>query len=120
MIAVLANPVRQRILRLVWERERSAGDIASEFDVTFGAVSQHLAVLREAGVVTVRRAGRSRYYRADRAALGPMAAALESMWSDRLAVLKSMAEREQSRVNRSSRRAGIAPPRSGNFRRKRR
>jgi DNA-binding transcriptional ArsR family regulator len=120
VIATLANPVRQRILRLVWERERSAGQIASEFDVTFGAVSQHLAVLRRAGVVTVRREGRSRLYRADRAALGPLATALEAMWSDRLAVLKSMAEREQGRVNQSSSGKGRSTPRSGPARRTRR
>src|SRR3954451_14267589 len=52
--------------------------------VTFGAVSQHLGVLRAAGFVTVRSAGNHRFYRADRAALGPLAQALEAMWSSSL------------------------------------
>lgn len=87
-LQVVGEPRRRRILRLVWDRELSAGEIASEFDVTFGAVSQHLAVLRDAGFVRVRAAGNHRYYQADRGALGPLAHALEAMWSsslDRLA-----------------------------------
>lgn len=87
-LQVIGEPRRREILRLVWDRERTAGDIASQFDVTFGAVSQHLGVLRDAGFVSVRRAGNQRYYRTDRTALGPLAKALEAMWStslDRLA-----------------------------------
>ena len=87
-LRVVSEPRRREILRLVWDRERTAGDIASQFDVTFGAVSQHLAVLRDAGFVKVRRAGNQRWYQTDRKALGPLAHALEAMWSsslDRLA-----------------------------------
>jgi DNA-binding transcriptional ArsR family regulator len=87
-LQVIGEPRRRDILRLVWDRELSSGEIASHFDVTFGAVSQHLAVLRDAGFVRVRRAGNYRYYRADRARLGPLAMALEAMWRstlDRLA-----------------------------------
>lgn len=87
-LQVIGEPRRREILRLVWDRERSAGEIADALPVTFGAVSQHLGVLREAGFVSVRRAGSHRFYRADRRALGPLADALEAMWSsslDRLA-----------------------------------
>jgi DNA-binding transcriptional ArsR family regulator len=87
-LQVVGEPRRRAILRLVWDRERSAGDIAASLPITFGAVSQHLGVLREAGFVTVRRAGNHRFYQADQAALGPLARALEAMWStslDRLA-----------------------------------
>jgi DNA-binding transcriptional ArsR family regulator len=87
-LQVVSDGTRREILRLVWDRERSAGDIADRFPLTFGAVSQHLGVLRNAGFVTVRPAGNRRFYRADRAALGPLAQMLESMWSsslDRLA-----------------------------------
>jgi DNA-binding transcriptional ArsR family regulator len=80
-LQVIGEPRRRDILRLVWDRERSAGEIAAEMPVTFGAVSQHLGVLREAGLVTVRRAGNHRYYLADRRALGPLARALEAMWA---------------------------------------
>jgi DNA-binding transcriptional ArsR family regulator len=87
-LQVIGEPRRREILRLVWDRERGAGEIASAFDLTFGAVSQHLGVLRDAGFVTVRRAGNRRYYRADRRALLPFSQALEAMWAtslDRLA-----------------------------------
>jgi DNA-binding transcriptional ArsR family regulator len=91
-LALVAQPTRQSILRLVWGRERSAGDIAARVDVTFGAVSQHLRLLTEAGLVERRKRGRSRLYRARREALGPLAAMLEAMWSARLGRLKVMAE----------------------------
>jgi DNA-binding transcriptional ArsR family regulator len=87
-LQVVSEPRRREILRLVWDRERSAGEIAGAFDVTFGAISQHLGVLRDAGFVRVRAAGNQRFYRADRTALGPLAQALEAMWAsslDRLA-----------------------------------
>ena len=58
MFAALASPRRQEILRLVWERERSAGDIHRALgDVTFGAVSLQLAILREAGLLVQRAIG---------------------------------------------------------------
>jgi len=95
MIRAIAAPKRRRILRLVWDEERSAGEIADAFDVTFGAVSQHLRVLRQAGVVQVRRAGRHRYYRARHRALGPLARVLQAEWADRLEALKALAEQEE-------------------------
>jgi DNA-binding transcriptional ArsR family regulator len=94
-LGVIAEPRRLEILRLVWDRELAAGDIASRFEVTFGAVSQHLGVLREAGLVAVRRQGRKRLYRARREALGALAPALEQMWAERLGQLKALAEAEE-------------------------
>jgi DNA-binding transcriptional ArsR family regulator len=95
-LAAIAAPRRQAILRLVWHRERSAGDIHAEMpEVTFGAVSQHLRVLREAGVVELRREGRQHFYRARRAEMGPLASALEAMWDDKLAHLKQLAEENE-------------------------
>jgi DNA-binding transcriptional ArsR family regulator len=91
-LQVIGEPRRREILRLVWDRERTAGDIAAQFDVTFGAVSQHLSVLREAGFVNVRRAGNQRFYRTDRTALGPLAQALESMWASSLERLAAAVE----------------------------
>jgi DNA-binding transcriptional ArsR family regulator len=85
---VVAEPHRREILRMVWERELSSGEIASRFDVTFGAVSQHLGILRDAGFVRVRADGNRRFYLADRGSLGPLAQMLEAMWAatlDRLA-----------------------------------
>ena len=97
LLAVIAEPRRQEILRLVWDGERRAGDIAGEMDVTFGAVSQHLRVLREAGAVTVVKRGRERWYRADKRALGPLAQHLSQLWRSQLHNLKHAAEAEERR-----------------------
>lgn len=93
-LQVIAEPRRRAILQLVWSRELAAGDIAAHFDVSFPAVSQHLGVLREAGFVSVRRAGRARFYKADRKALGPLRPMLEKMWSEKLDRLVSLIEEE--------------------------
>jgi DNA-binding transcriptional ArsR family regulator len=81
---VIAAPHRMRILRLVWDRELTAGEIAAEFDVSWSAISQHLAVLKSAGFVTQRRAGRNRIYRADPTALGPLRSVVEEHDPDHL------------------------------------
>jgi DNA-binding transcriptional ArsR family regulator len=91
---VVAEPRRREILRLVWNRELAAGDIASRFDVSFAAVSQHLGVLRDAGFVSVRSDGRTRLYRTDRKALGPLRPMLEKMWSESLDRLVRLIEEE--------------------------
>jgi DNA-binding transcriptional ArsR family regulator len=91
-LQVVSEPRRREILRLVWDRELSAGEIAGRFDVTFGAVSQHLGILRDAGFVRTRRDGNRRLYRADRERLGPLAQALEAMWTDTLDRLATAVE----------------------------
>jgi DNA-binding transcriptional ArsR family regulator len=98
VLAAVADPTRQQILHMIWDEERSAGDIAEHLPVTFGAVSQHLAVLRNAGVVQVRRDGRQRFYVADRAALGPLAPILETMWGEQLRKLKALSEERERTI----------------------
>jgi DNA-binding transcriptional ArsR family regulator len=94
----LSSPRRREILRVLWNGEAAAGDIhAAMPDVTFGAVSQHLKRLMDAGAVDCRREHRSRIYRVRREALGPIGEALERMWSDTLWRLKLRAELEHSR-----------------------
>jgi DNA-binding transcriptional ArsR family regulator len=105
-LQVVAEPRRREILRLLWDDELSSGEIAARFDVTFGAVSQHLAVLRDAGFVRVRAAGNRRFYRADRVALQPLAPVLEAMWSSSLDRLADAVESDQ----RSGRRRGAGTP----------
>jgi DNA-binding transcriptional ArsR family regulator len=95
-VRLVTEPRRREILRLVWDEERSAGEIARRFDVGFPAVSQPLRLLRDHGLVTVRRQGTSRYYRADRAALAPLAPLLEAMWAAHLDRLADLAEGEQA------------------------
>jgi DNA-binding transcriptional ArsR family regulator len=98
VLDALASPRRREILRLVWNGERSAGEIhAAMPDVSFGAVSLQLRGLAEAGLVACRRDHRYRYYQARREALGPVGAALERLWADALWRLKLQAELEQSR-----------------------
>ena len=79
-IALVGQTTRLEILRLLWDTERSAGEIAAEFDLTFGAISQHLRALEEAGLIECRQEWRSRYYRVNKAALGSLATYLETMW----------------------------------------
>ena len=93
-LQVIAEPRRRQILGLVWDDEMAAGDIADRFDVTFGAVSQHLAVLRASGYVDVRKDGNRRLYRANKEALGPLRQILESMWAQALDDLADTIHRE--------------------------
>ena len=83
-IQIVVEPTRRRLLQLVWSEERAAGELAGYFPVTFGAVSQHLGVLRQAGFVDVRKNGNRRMYRANRDRLAPYATLLETMWATKL------------------------------------
>lgn len=100
-LQVIAAPRRLRILELVWDREFAAGDIAAEFDVTWSAISQHLSVLKAAGLVINRREGVSRKYRADKVALGPLRAVVEDHWRSSLNRMKDLSEAEQQERDRS-------------------
>lgn len=94
-LKAIAEPRRRQILSLVRDDEMSAGDIAAHFDVTRPAVSQHLTVLKEAGLVNERRDGTRRLYRANPEALEELRQFLEGFWDDRLASLKREAERKE-------------------------
>ena len=99
-LRAISSPRRREILRLVWDRERSSGDIASHFDVSWPAISQNLRVLDSAGLIRTRRSGTTRFYRANRARLGPLKAVLLKMWEadlDRLARLAEDEERSRAR-----------------------
>ncbi len=105
-IRAIAEPRRREILRLVWSRERSAGDIAQQFAVTRSAISQHLRVLKEAGLVAERRDGTRRLYRAKPEGLAELRAYLEAFWDSSLASLKATAEDEERRTRRERRHDG--------------
>src|SRR6202035_3704753 len=94
-LKAIAEPRRRRILVLVRDEELSAGEIASHFDVSRPAVSQHLTVLREAGLVDERRNGTRRLYRARPEGLAELKQFLDGFWSDRLEALKREAEKEE-------------------------
>jgi len=94
-LKAIALPNRRRILRLVRDGELSAGEIASHFELSRPAVSQHLAVLKDAGLLAERRKGTRRLYRARPEGLVDIRAFLEEFWDDRLLMLKREAEREE-------------------------
>lgn len=85
VLRALSEPHRRRILGLVRDRELSAGDIAERFQITRPAVSQHLAVLKEAGLVSERRQGTHRWYRVRPEALASVRLFVDELWSARLA-----------------------------------
>jgi DNA-binding transcriptional ArsR family regulator len=94
-LRVISSQRRLEILRLLWNDEMSAGDIAVRFEVTWGAISQHLTVLKKAGFITERRDGNHRLYRADHLALGHLRVIVEEQWRGDLGRLKTLAEAEQ-------------------------
>jgi DNA-binding transcriptional ArsR family regulator len=83
-LRALAEPRRRAILRLVSEEELAAGQIAAAFDVTRTAVSQHLTVLKNAGLLTERRDGTRRLYRARPEGLAGLRQFLDDMWASSL------------------------------------
>jgi DNA-binding transcriptional ArsR family regulator len=92
-LRALSDPGRRRILTLVRDEEHSAGEIAAEFTTSWPAVSQHLRVLKEAGLVTERREGTRRLYRARPEGLDDVRAFLDEFWDDKLERLKREVER---------------------------
>jgi DNA-binding transcriptional ArsR family regulator len=104
VVQAISEPRRREILRLIRDRELAAGEIASRFDVTRPAVSQHLTVLKSAGLVSERREGTRRFYRARPEGLAELRAFLDGFWEGRLERLKQEAEQEQRR-GRAARRA---------------
>jgi DNA-binding transcriptional ArsR family regulator len=105
LLAAVASPRRQEILRLIWTEELTAGAIHRAMpDVTFGAVSLQLRSLTGSGLAESRAEGRHRFYRARREALGPVARMLEQMWDDSLWRLKLAAELEHTRRGPRARR----------------
>ena len=96
----LAEPRRREILALVRDRELAAGEIAANFDVTRSAISQHVGVLKQAGLVTERREGTKRLYRARPEGLADLRDFLDEFWRERLDVLTREAEREERRRRR--------------------
>jgi len=95
-LKALAEPRRREILRLVWSQELPASDIAHHFrEVTRPAISQHLGVLKEAGLVTERRDGTRRLYRADRTEMTKLRQFLDDYWTSGLERLRDVAEAAQ-------------------------
>ena len=91
----LGDPTRRAIFERLRSGPLSVGEIAAELPVSRPAVSQHLRVLKEAGLVTERRNGTRRLYRLDPVGLGELRRYVEDFWMDALAAFKAEAERER-------------------------
>lgn len=100
LLRAIAQPHRREILRLVLREEMTAGEIASHFDVTRPAISQHLKVLKDVGLVRERREGTKRLYTARPEGLAKVRAFLEAFWDESLRRLKWEAEVEERRHKR--------------------
>jgi DNA-binding transcriptional ArsR family regulator len=96
----LAEPRRRDILRLVRDDEQTVSDIAEHFDVSRPAISQHLRVLADAELVTIRPEGTRRYYRARPEGLAELQEWLEGFWTTSLRRLAEQAELEHSKNKR--------------------
>src|SRR3954468_22706110 len=99
-LAAIADPTRRRIVELLAERDRTAGELVAEFDMSAPAISQHLKVLREAGLVTVRAEGQSRVQMLNPDGLGELEDWLQktrAFWSRRLDALERELRAEDER-----------------------
>ena len=97
-LLAIADPTRRRIVELLAVRDRTAGELVEAFDLSAPAISQHLNVLREAGLVSVRPDGQRRLYRLEAGELAELDAWLKpfrQFWSDRLDALDDHLETEQ-------------------------
>lgn len=92
--SALADPTRRAIFERLADGPRAVGELAGEFPVTRPAVSQHLRVLKEAGLVADRREGNRRLYRLDPQGVQTMRTYLDSFWSEALAAFERAAERK--------------------------
>ena len=95
-LRALADPRRRRMLELAWDRERSPSELAGSCQLSRPATSQHLRVLREAGLVSVRLGTNRRLYRVRADKLAELRAMLDEFWGSRLATLRAeLAERDE-------------------------
>src|SRR5688572_23502916 len=102
-LLALADPTRRRIVELLAARDRTAGDLVKEFDVTAPAISQHLKILRDAGLIHTRVAGQTRIQALNPEGFSEIDAWLEktrAVWSRRLDALEHALRSEDEAVNR--------------------
>ena len=86
-LEIAAEPNRRRLLRLLARQEQAVGELAAHFTVSRSAVSQHLLLLEQAGLVIARKEGRNRYYRLDPEGMARLRALVEQFWTDELDLL---------------------------------
>ena len=96
LVRVLAEPNRRRLLELLVGGEQSVNALAEHFGVTRSAISQHLGVLADAGLVEARKEGRFRYYRVIPQGLATLRASLDLFWSVELEELAAAGRRKEA------------------------
>lgn len=101
---VAMEPTRREILHLIAEQEIGSSEIAERFNISRPAASQHLRLLREAGLVTTRKIGTRRLYAADREALAELIEWLDAFWSVGFSKLKTVVESKKPKTASSKRR----------------
>src|SRR5689334_2411475 len=104
VLQAIAEPRRREILALIQGRELTSGEISAHFDVTRPAISQHLKVLTDAGLLTVRKHGTQRLYQVRPEGLTELKQFLDRFWGDALQQLKEAAEDEQRRMDAAAHR----------------
>jgi len=97
-LEALGDATRRAVFELLREGPRAVGDLARELPVSRPAVSQHLRVLKEAGLVTERRNGTKRLYRIDPGGVEALRAYFEAFWTEALASFKAAADDERRRT----------------------
>jgi len=95
-LSAAAEPTRRRILQLLASQPRTVSDIAGEFPVTRSAISQHLLVLADAGLVDAEKVGRQRIYRVLPSGLQRLQAEIDRFWTNELDVLVTDAQSKRS------------------------
>jgi DNA-binding transcriptional ArsR family regulator len=111
-LAAIAHPTRRRIVELLAERERTAGELVAEFDLSAPAISQHLNVLRDAGLVTTRAEGQSRIQALNPDGFDDLEAWLQrtrSVWSSRLDALERELRAEDAANARAAKQNPASP-----------
>jgi len=103
-IRALAEPKRRAILELIANEELSAGEIAEHFDVTRPAVSQHLTVLKSAGLIAERRDGTKRLYRIEPEGISELRQFVENLWSSALDTARRLVEEDAGMGDRRAER----------------
>ena len=93
----MADDSRRQILLMLKRGEKTPGEIAKNFDFTLPALSTHLKVLRDAGLVSERKEGQNRYYSINRDSMSEMMRFFDTLWGDRLRGLKEYVENKEKR-----------------------
>ncbi|WP_064093489.1 ArsR/SmtB family transcription factor [Rossellomorea aquimaris] len=98
----ISVPTRRRILEILRDKELTSTEIASQFELSAPAISQHLKVLEQSGLVVVRKEGTKRYYRIRREGFSDLRQFIDQFWEDSLLRLKEAAEKEERRKHESN------------------